>query len=167
MVRTQTPAHLNMRKSQQPFWIMACVCLAGGLVPQPTRAEAQHSATPAQTTPAPREQAALNSVQQFEYALLPGGNIAIKLGLKHVLPARPARFVLHHPAARIALDLPNTMNELGRKSIAVNQGVVRSVHLVQVKTDTRLVIDLLRPVGSEIKSEGNSLLIILHSPEER
>ena len=43
----------------------------------------------------------------------------------------------------------------------MDRSVLRSVHLVQQGTHTRLVISLVRPVGYETLIEGNDLIIVL------
>ncbi|MGH8704789.1 MAG: AMIN domain-containing protein [Burkholderiales bacterium] len=111
--------------------------------------------------PAPADPSRLNAVQSLEYGTLHGGRVAIRVGLKRALKEPPAGFRTFHPAARIVLELPDTAVATAQKSFQVDSGVLRSVHLVQHGTHTRLVLNLVRAVGYEIAIEDNSLSILL------
>ena len=53
----------------------------------------------------------------------------------------PAGFAIQAPA-RIALDIPGATNGLGRSTVEINQGNLRSVNVVQAGDRTRLVLNL-------------------------
>jgi type IV pilus assembly protein PilQ len=88
----------------------------------------------------------------------------ITLKLKHALKNPPAGFTVNNPP-RIALDLLDTTNALGKNSIDVGEGVLRNLNIVQAGSRTRLVINLAKPAGYETKIAGNTLLITLQGTE--
>ena len=57
-----------------------------------------------------------NAVQSVEASTFPGGKIVVRVKLKKALTAVPAGFTVGNPP-RIALDLPDTGNAMGRISL--------------------------------------------------
>jgi len=110
---------------------------------------------------APAEHVRLNAVETLDYATLHAGRIAIRVALKHPLKDPPSGFRILHPAARIVFEFPGTTVATAQRTFQVDRSVLRSVHLVQQGTHTRLVISLVRPVGYETLIEGNDLIIVL------
>lgn len=105
-----------------------------------------------------------NSIESLDYATLESGKIQISLKLKQALKNLPAGFAINNPP-RIALDLPDTANGLGKNSVSIGEGVLKSMNIVQAGSRTRLVINLSKPAGYETKIEGNNLLITLQGAE--
>lgn len=105
-----------------------------------------------------------NSIESLDHTTLQSGKILITLKLKQALKNPPAGFAINNPP-RIALDLPDTGNALGKNSINIGEGVLRSMNIVQSGKRTRLVINLSKPAGYETKIEGNTLQIILQGAE--
>ncbi|MHB9100088.1 MAG: type IV pilus secretin PilQ [Sulfuricella sp.] len=105
-----------------------------------------------------------NSIEGVDYSTLQSGKILITLKLKHALKNLPAGFTVNNPP-RIALDLPDTANALGKSSIDVGEGVLRNLNIVQAGSRTRLVINLAKPAGYETRIAGNTLLITLQGAE--
>ena len=56
-------------------------------------------------------------------------------------PRCPTGFAIQSPA-RIALDFPGATNAIGRSTVDINQGNLRSVNVVQAGDRTRLVLNL-------------------------
>lgn len=110
----------------------------------------------AQTPSAPQ-----NAVEALSVSTVQGGRMVVKITLKDTLPNPPAGFALNDPP-RLALDLPNTNNALGKNVQDVNQGDLRSVNVVQAGNRTRLVFNLSQPVGYDVQVEGKNLLVTLH-----
>ena len=100
-----------------------------------------------------------NEIQTINVAQQAGG-VVVKLGLKNPLKESPPSFSIANPA-RIAIDLPSTSNALGRNSQTFNEGVLRSVNFVQADAKTRLVLNLSQMATSELRVDGNALLISL------
>lgn len=101
-----------------------------------------------------------NAVQSVETTTLPGGKVVVRVNLKNALAATPAGFSVGNPP-RIALDLPDTGNAIGRNTVDANLGPLTSVNVVQAGTRTRLVLNLNKSVEYEAKLDGNSLLVAL------
>lgn len=101
-----------------------------------------------------------NAVESIETATLPGGKVAVRVNLKHPLSATPAGFTVGNPP-RIALDLPDTGNAVGRNTVAANVGPLSSVNVVQAGTRTRLVLNLSKSVEYDTRIDGKSLIIAL------
>lgn len=101
-----------------------------------------------------------NAVQSVETTSLPGGKVVVRITLKNALTATPAGFTVGNPP-RIALDLPDTGNAMGRNTVEANIGPLASVNVVQAGTRTRLVLNLNKPVEYDAKIDGNSLLVAL------
>lgn len=101
-----------------------------------------------------------NAVQQVETTTLPGGKVVVRVTLKNPLTATPAGFSVGNPP-RIALDLPNTGNALGRNTVESNLGPLSSVNVVQAGTRTRLVLNLNKSVEYDTSIDGKQLLIAL------
>ena len=101
-----------------------------------------------------------NAVQSVDTVTLPGGKVVVRVNLKNPLQATPAGFTVGNPP-RIALDLPDTGNAIGKNTVEANQGPLSSVNVVQAGTRTRLVLNLSKSVEYEAKLEGKSLLVSL------
>jgi type IV pilus assembly protein PilQ len=101
-----------------------------------------------------------NAVQSVETTTLPGGKVVVRVTLKNALAATPAGFTVGNPP-RIALDLPDTGNAMGRNTVEANLGPLSSVNVVQAGTRTRLVLNLNKSVGYDAQIDGKSLLIAL------
>src|SRR5690606_4434840 len=69
-------------------------------------------------------------------------------------------FVVQSPA-RIALDFPGVSNGLGSNQVALNQGNVQSVNVVQAGNRTRVVLNLNRAANYRAELQGQSLLVVL------
>lgn len=110
------------------------------------------------------EQSPRNSIESLDYSAQQSGKILITLKLRQALKNPPAGFAVNNPP-RIALDLPDTANALGKNTVAASEGVLRSLNVVQAGNRTRLVINLTKPAGYETRIEGNNLLITLQGSE--
>jgi len=115
---------------------------------------AMSGAAAAETSPA-----AVNVIESINVAQQ-AGSVVVKLDLKEALPSVPASFSVANPA-RLAIDLPATTNGLGRSSQTFNEGVLRSVNLVQTADKTRLVFNLNHATASDMRLEGKSLIVAL------
>ncbi len=101
-----------------------------------------------------------NAVQNVETTTLPGGKVVVRVTLKKALTAEPAGFTVGNPP-RIALDLPDTGNAMGRNTVEANLGPLTSVNVVQAGTRTRLVLNLNKSVEYDAKIEGKTLIVAL------
>lgn len=103
----------------------------------------------------------LNAIERVEYASMLAGRVAVRIGLSKPLAQPPAGFRILHPGPRIVLEFPGTTVATAQKTIQVDSGALRSVHLVQQGSHTRLVMNLVRAVAYETVIEGTSLTIVL------
>jgi type IV pilus assembly protein PilQ len=88
-----------------------------------------------------------------------GGAEVIRIDFSQPLAAVPAGFAIQAPA-RVALDVPGATNAMGRNSVEINQGNVRSVNVVQAGDRTRLVVNLKAPANYRAQLQGKSLLVV-------
>ena len=93
------------------------------------------------------------------HVTLPGNRQQLALTMSGPAEA-PESFTIDDPA-RIALDLPDTANELDDKRIAVSAGLLQNVTTVEAGGRTRVVINLasLTPYSTAVR--GNQLLVTL------
>jgi len=89
-----------------------------------------------------------------------GGVEVVRIDFSQPLQAVPAGFSIQSPA-RIALDIPGARNGLGRSTVDINQGNVRSVNVVQAGERTRLVVNLNAAAAYKAQLQGKSLLVVL------
>ena len=108
------------------------------------------------TTALAQAQVAIESVS----GSLQSGVEVVKIDLSEVLSALPAGFSIQSPA-RIALDFPDVVSAIGRSTIEVNQGNLKSVSVVQAGTRSRVVINLKQPTTYTTQWQGKSLLVVL------
>jgi len=91
---------------------------------------------------------------------LQGGTEVIRIDLSSALSAVPTGFSIQSPA-RIALDFPGVTNAMGRSTVDVNQGNLRSISVVQAGDRTRVVLNLKQPTAYKAELQGKSLLVVL------
>ena len=106
----------------------------------------------------------LNSVQSLDHAVLPGGDILIRLTFADELAHPPTVLTTYHPAASVSFDFASMASAIGRKLLEINQRDLRSLQLVPTRDRTRLVVNLNRPHVYETALKGKELLITLSGP---
>jgi type IV pilus assembly protein PilQ len=104
-------------------------------------------------------QNAIRSIQTAQQA----GVEVLRVEFDQPLKDIPAGFTIQSPP-RISLDLPGVSNGLGRPSVEINQGNVRSAAVAQSGERTRLVLSLRQASGYKAELQGKSLLIVLEQP---
>lgn len=103
-------------------------------------------------------QNAIQSVSSSQQA----GTEVVRIELSEPLAAVPNGFAVQAPP-RIAIDLPGVSNGLGRSSIDINQGNLRSVSVAQSGDRSRLVLNLKQASNYRAQLQGKALLLILDS----
>jgi type IV pilus assembly protein PilQ len=88
-----------------------------------------------------------------------GGVEVVRVDFSEPLAAVPAGFAIQAPA-RVALDIPGVTNGMGRSTVDINQGNVRSVNVVQSGGRTRVVLNLKAPAAYQAQLQGKSLLVV-------
>ncbi len=98
---------------------------------------------------------AINAAQQ-------GSADVVRVELSEALSGVPKGFAVQTPP-RIAIDLPGVGNALGRNSVEINQGNLRSVSVAQGGDRTRLVLSLKQPGNYEARLDGKTLILTLQT----
>ncbi len=106
---------------------------------------------------------AQNAIQSLSGGVQ-GGVEVIRINTAQPLTAVPTGFTIQAPA-RIALDFPGVTNAIGRSTVDINEGNLRSANVVQAGDRTRVVINLKQSASYETKIEGNTLLVVLQRSE--
>ena len=88
-----------------------------------------------------------------------GGIEVVRIDFSQPLQAVPNGFAIQSPA-RVALDVPGATNGLGRNTVEINQGNIRSVNVVQAGERTRLVVNLKTAAAYRAQLQGKSLLVV-------
>ena len=102
---------------------------------------------------------AQNAIQSVNSSQQAGVDM-VRIELAQPLAAVPAGFAIQTPP-RIAIDLPGVTNGLGKSSVEVNQGNVRSVSVAEAGERTRLVLNLKRPGNYRAELQGKVLVLVL------
>jgi type IV pilus assembly protein PilQ len=106
---------------------------------------------------------AQNAIQSVTGGLQ-GGVEVLRIETTEPLTAVPTGFTVQAPA-RIALDFPGVVNNVGRSAIEINQGNLRSANVVQAGDRTRVVINLKQAASYQARTEGNALIVVLERSE--
>lgn len=103
-----------------------------------------------------RAQAVIQAVS----ASVQGGVEIVRIDLSHDVLAVPNGFTIQSPA-RIALDFPGVGSAMGRSTVEMNEGNIKSVSVVQSGERTRVVLNLKQAVAYRTEIQGKSLLVVL------
>jgi type IV pilus assembly protein PilQ len=102
---------------------------------------------------------AQNAIQSITSSQQSGTEV-VRIELAQPLAAVPAGFAVQAPP-RVALDLPGVGNALGRNTVELNQGNLRSVSVAQAGERTRVVLNLKQAANYRAQLQGNALLVTL------
>ncbi len=102
---------------------------------------------------------AQNAIQSITSSQQAGTEV-VRVELSEPLTVVPNGFSVQAPP-RIAIDLPGVTNGLGRNSIDINQGNLRSASVAQAGDRSRLVLNLKQASGYRAQVQGKVLLVIL------
>ena len=91
---------------------------------------------------------------------LQGGSEVLRIEFTEPLSAPPTGFAVQSPA-RIALDFPGARNAMGKSTVQVNQGNLRSVNVVEADGRARVVLNLKQPTSYRTEVQGDALLVVL------
>ena len=100
-----------------------------------------------------------NAIQSINSSQQAGSEV-LRIELSEPLATLPAGFTVQVPP-RVAIDLPGVTNGLGKSSIEINQGNLRSVSIAQAGERTRLVLNLKAPAGYRAQIDGKILIVSL------
>ncbi|NRF66606.1 type IV pilus secretin PilQ [Aquincola sp. S2] len=110
---------------------------------------------------APLAAMAQNAIQSITTSQQAGAEV-VRIELASPLAAIPNGFAVQTPP-RIAIDLPGVGNAIGRGSVEINQGNLRSVNIAQAGERTRLVLNLRTPSNYRAELQGKALLLVLET----
>ena len=99
------------------------------------------------------------SVTGIEFSSRPGSKFEIRLDFDQIPPDISA-YTIEKPA-RIAIDFPNTESALERKSYSLPYGNATGVVVLESGDRTRMVVNLVKLVPYETRTDGNSLYVIV------
>ena len=102
---------------------------------------------------------AQNAIQAISSSQQAGSDV-VRIEMSEALAAVPAGFAIQTPP-RIAIDLPGVSNALGKSSVEINQGNLRSVNIAQSGERTRLVLNLKKAANYRAELQGKVLLLVL------
>ena len=115
--------------------------------------------TSAQTSGQPPAGDPGNAIERVD-AIQTSTGVVVSIEMKNAPAGIPASFSVANPA-RVALDMPLTVNGLGKNMVELNQGDVRSVNVVQAAGRSRVVLNLKRPLTHTVSIEGKRVLVAL------
>ncbi|MEI6548231.1 MAG: AMIN domain-containing protein, partial [Burkholderiales bacterium] len=98
-----------------------------------------------------------NSIESV-VSVMQGNQTELRLRLKEPLTTAPVSFTVANPP-RLAFDLPDTVNGMGKNTVELTQGDIRSVTVVQAGGRSRVVLNLRGAVTNQLRLDGNSLVV--------
>ncbi len=104
-------------------------------------------------------QAAETHLQDVQFTTLAGDQLQVRFLFDEPVEA-PRVFHTDNPA-RLVLDFSGVKNALGKKTIAVNTGVLTELNLVEGDNRARVVANLVSLVPYELAQEGNEVRLTL------
>ncbi len=102
---------------------------------------------------------AQNAIQSIN-TTLQGGSEVVRIEMAVPLASVPKGFVVQTPA-RIAIDLPGVKNALGKSTVEINQGNLRSATVAETDERSRLVLNLRQPGTYRAEIQGKALVLVL------
>lgn len=104
-------------------------------------------------------------IEDMSYTVLPGSRVQLRMAMSGK-PITPKAFKITNPA-RLAFDFPGTRLAPGKNTLKVGVGSLVSVKAIEAKDRTRVVLNLVRPVGYQQDVVDNTLIITLDGPTTR
>lgn len=104
---------------------------------------------------------AQNSIEAVSGSIQ-GGTEVVRIEMSQALTVLPAGFLIQAPA-RIALDFPGVTNAMGRSTVEVNQGNLKSISVLQAGDRSRVVLNLKQSTAYKTQMQGKTLLVTLEA----
>lgn len=102
-----------------------------------------------------------NTLKAIHFSALGGNRVRIELDLAK--PAeKPSSFTVDNPA-RIALDFPDTVSDVDKKTQTIDIGAAHRITAVESRGRTRVVVDLIKPVPFDVDVKGDKVFVTLSS----
>lgn len=103
---------------------------------------------------------AQNAIEAVTGSLQSGVEV-VRVDLTQAITAIPTGFTIQSPA-RIALDFQGVVNAMGRSSVEINQGNLKTISVVQAGERTRIVLNLKEATTYQAEIKGKSLFVALN-----
>jgi type IV pilus assembly protein PilQ len=100
---------------------------------------------------------AANTLRDVQFTAGPAGAVEIILQLDG--PASDATVFTTEEPPRIAIDLPETANQVPTRRIAVGSGATSSITALEANGKTRVVVDLFQTAPYQSRAEGNQFFL--------
>lgn len=100
---------------------------------------------------------AANTLRDVQYTAGPAGAVEIVLQLDG--PASDATVFTTEDPPRIAVDFPETVNQVATRRIAVGSGATSSITTLEANGRTRVVVDLFQAATYQSRAEGNRFIL--------
>ncbi len=100
-----------------------------------------------------------NTLESVNFSSLPSGQVQITLTTSGPAP-QPLTFAIDNPA-RVAVDLPNTVNKVVQRTQNIGMGTARSLNIGEARGRTRVVLHLVRIVPYDTRVEDNKVIVTL------
>lgn len=104
---------------------------------------------------------AQNAIQAITSTQQAGAEV-VRIELSEPLASVPNGFTIQTPP-RVAIDLPGIGNALGKSSVEINQGNLRTVSIAQAGERTRLVLNLRQASNYRAELQGKALVLVLET----
>lgn len=102
------------------------------------------------------------SLDDIDFSSMPGDQVVVNLKFSEPLAEEPVNFTIDNPA-RIAIDLPGVTLNMQERNQSIGIGDVLGVTAVEAAGRTRVVVNLVRQSGYDIKTRDNSVLLTIGS----
>ncbi|MEM7251536.1 MAG: type IV pilus secretin PilQ [Pseudomonadota bacterium] len=99
------------------------------------------------------------SLDQISYSTLPGDRVQVRLKLSQPVK-EPLSFAIDNPA-RVAMDFPGVKLNTPKRTENIGVGIARSVTAVEAGGRTRVVLNLVKMVPYQLRTEGSSVVLTL------
>lgn len=107
---------------------------------------------------------AANTLRDVQFSAGPAGSVEIVLQLDG--PASDASVFTTEDPPRIAVDLPETVNQVKERRVAVGSGVVSSITSLEAGGKTRVVVELFQSATHQSRAEGNQFFLSVSGGED-
>jgi type IV pilus assembly protein PilQ len=103
----------------------------------------------------------LNAIRRVDYVEVHAREALVRIELARALARLPSGYRTLHPAARVVLELPDTVLSDSKRVVQPERGFVRTIRMVGHAKGTRVLIELNAPATYELALEGNELHVTL------
>ncbi|MCH9673844.1 MAG: type IV pilus secretin PilQ, partial [Gammaproteobacteria bacterium] len=103
------------------------------------------------------------TLDSITYSTLPGDRVQLRINLSQPVK-EPLSFAIDNPA-RVAMDFPGVRLNTPKRTQNIGVGIARSVTAVEAGGRTRVVLNLVKMVPYQLRSEGSAIYVTLDSAD--